>query len=387
MNNDGISDRREIPVQIASADNDVYINEDGSVVTDMFGANGSVLLGHGEASSRQALIEQCSRVWNTGSVPTAVRRQAETALEGFFSNAYHCLGLYSTGMEAAEFAIRVARTHTRRSGLAGFEGAMHGKSLATAYLGWDNRDDVALPGAIRLPGIASNSESSILAALSSTLSAENISAVFIEPLQATSGGHSASREFYLEAARLCRDWGALLVFDEILTGCHRTGPRFMFEALGIKPDLVLVGKALGNGFPISAVMAQPAIRCDRRMLPGSTFAGNPLAASIAVAVIARLRAQTPDAQVQFIETTVTRALSDSPNATLRGRGALWILELASEEAARTTAQTVYRGGALVGQAGPYLRLLPPLTITRPHLEDACQLIAGALTKLSRTPAP
>lgn len=379
-------DSAGIPKRIASASNDVYINEDGSTLIDMFGANGSVWLGHANARVQRALVAQAAQVWNTGAVPSTVRGVAESALERSSPNGYCCLGFYSTGMEAAEFAIRVARAHIGKPGVAGFEAAMHGKSLATSYLGWDNQDAVVLPNVVRLPGIANHAEATVLNELEKTLAVGTTSAVFVEPMQATSGAHMASATFYAQVQRLCRGARALLVFDEILTGCYRTGPHYLFQHLRVSPDIILVGKPLGNGFPVSAVLAQQTIEVTPRMLPGSTFAGNPLAAAVAVEVLQILSEDPPGARVEAIGRCVSDALASSRSAVLRGMGALWVLELASVATARAAARRIYDRGVLVGQAGPFLRLLPSVSITASHLTQACEVIRGVLDHVDQAGA-
>lgn len=362
------------PALIKAAVDDHYINEDGSIIVDLFGANGTVFLGHGRKSVRTALIEQSEKVWNTGSVTSSPRRRAVAKLIEFIGTPYDCLGLYTTGMEAAEFAIRVARAHTNKPVIAGFEGAMHGKSMATAFLGWDNHNSITMPDVLRLPGIATNTQSVVLAATEKALKRGNISALFVEPFQATGGGYQAGGEFYTALNQLCRQHNALLIFDEILTGCYRTGQRFLFNALEVEPDIVLMGKALGNGFPISAVMAKKAIPCQPAMLPGSTFAGNPLGAAVAAAVLDEFAANPPTDQVANIEKTVMAILGDCDGVQLRGLGALWVIELRGSEMAQQTAECIYRRGVLVGQAGAYLRLLPPVCISQNHLFEACTTI-------------
>jgi acetylornithine/succinyldiaminopimelate/putrescine aminotransferase len=262
---------------IVRAVNDLLLAEDGRQYIDLFTAHGTAWLGHANPAIAADIAAQLDRVWLTGGLETPASRAAAGAIEAWFPASHGLAALYSTGMEAAEFAIRVARIATGRTGMLGFERSMHGKSLATAYLGWDNRDGVQLPGFRRLPFPGRASEADVLAQLAATLAGARVGGVFVEPLQGSGGGHLASPGFYREVARLAREHGALLVFDELLTGFHRTGPAFLFEEFGLAPDVVLIGKALGNGFPVSAVIVDRSVALRREMLPGSTFSGNALA--------------------------------------------------------------------------------------------------------------
>ena len=129
--------------------------------------------------------------------------------------------------------------------------------------------------------------------------------------------------------RLCNVYGALLVFDEILTGFYRTGSAFYFSRLGFTPHLVLVGKAMGNGFPVSAVVANREHSVTPKMLPGSTYAGNPLAAAAVVATLDEIERIEPLQKVSAIDDAIAAIAPRLARLGLkpRGRGAFWIVEL------------------------------------------------------------
>jgi acetylornithine/succinyldiaminopimelate/putrescine aminotransferase len=281
--------------------------------------------------------------------------------------------------------MRLARVATQRPGLVGFADSMHGKSLATAHLGWDDRDGMRTPDIHRLPFLASASEGEILDRLRAVLHGAPIGAVFIEPMQGSGAGRMASAGFHREVARLCRAQGALLVFDELLTGLHRTGPDFLHREFGVQPDVVLVGKALGNGFPVSAVVADRGIELTRAMLPGSTYAGNALACAAAAASLELMDRLEVPARVRRIEPIMARALARIGEAgiVLRGRGAIWFVELGSEQQAERAVVQSYRSGVCVGFAGRQIRLLPAATIELDRLEHACATVASAVLDAQR----
>jgi len=113
-------------------------DESGREYVDLFGGCGTAFLGHGDPVVVQALEAQLRKLWITGAIPFRLREESFLAIERFFPSDLRVACLYSTGMEAAEFALRIARVATGRHGFVGFEGCMHGKSLATAHLGWEN---------------------------------------------------------------------------------------------------------------------------------------------------------------------------------------------------------------------------------------------------------
>lgn len=366
--------------------NDLLYADDGRIFIDLFAGHGAAFLGHAEPSISAAIAQQLERLTTAGGLDTTRTAPMRALLESFFPEDYALAALYSTGMEAAEFALRFARVTTGRAGAIGFEGDMHGKSLATATLGWDNRDGIAVPAIHRLPFLARHSEADILQQTQSVLADGRIGAVFVEPVQGSSGAVAGSAQLYREIARLARQHGALLVFDEILTGFHRTGPAFCFMDLGLEPDAVLIGKTLGNGFPVSAVMANRRYRVQPAMLPGSTYAGNALACAAVTATLERLREIDIDEAVARIGQTIERHLAPLGGAwvRVRGRGALWMIELPTAEAASQAAMAIFEAGVCIGIAGRYLRLLPAATIETEHLEQACAIVAREVRRAVRS---
>lgn len=367
-------------IRIVRAENDLLFDAQDRKLVDLFSGNGTVWLGHRNRRINARVAHQLDQVWITGGLETTVRCEAVAAIERFIPASHKVAALYSTGMEASEFAIRMARVITGKTGVVGFEKSMHGKSLATAFLGWDNRDSVMLPQFHRLPYLATLPEPDILERLETTLRQHPISLVFIEPLQGTGGGYSASDEFYRAVFRLCEQHGALLAFDEILTGFYRTGTPFYFSRLGFTPHVLLLGKGIGNGFPVSSVAVDRRYSVLPQMLPGSTYAGNPLAAAAVVATLGELDQADPLEKVRVIERTITDAILPLARLGLsaRGRGAMWIIELPPESDAQSVALKLYVRGVFASYAGRVLRLLPALTIQPERLSAACRIVQHAL---------
>jgi 4-aminobutyrate aminotransferase-like enzyme len=360
--------------------NDLLHTVDGGVLIDLFAGYGAAWLGHAHAEVTAAVARQLDRLWLAGGLPTPALAEARAALAPWFGPGLALAGLYSTGMEAAEFALRLARVHTGRAGALGFDGSMHGKSFATAALGWDNGEAATAPQMRRLPFLKTVGEAAALDALRRALADGTVGAVFVEPLLGSSGGLQASPGWYREVAALARAHGALLVCDEILTGFHRTGPAFAFQALGLAPDVVLFGKACGNGFPVSGVMAAERIALEPRMLAGSTFAGNPLAATAVAATLGCLARLNAPARVAAIAHTVRAHLGwlDATKAALRGAGALWVVELPAHVPTEPLVEAIYGDGVCVGWYGRQFRLMPALTIEPAHLARACEVVSRRL---------
>jgi acetylornithine/succinyldiaminopimelate/putrescine aminotransferase len=229
-----------------------------------------------------------------------------------------------------------------------------------------------------LPYVPVQDEAHILAALSERLRTETIGAVVIEPLQGSSGGHLASRAFFEELSRECTRHGTLLVVDEIFTGFHRTGDAFLHQTFGLTPDIVLVGKSMGNGFPVSGAVVLARHAIDDEMLPGSTFAGNPLASAAVAATLGELERCDVRSMVAAIEAIVTAELAPLAAAGIpvRGKGALWVLELPRRSLDAALAK-IFERGVLVSPTACYIRLLPAATISSEHLVAACRVVREA----------
>jgi acetylornithine/succinyldiaminopimelate/putrescine aminotransferase len=369
------------PPTIIKARNATLWDDAGNSYVDLFSAHGTTWLGHANERIADAVAEQLARVWNTGALPTDSRLRATECLAEFFPSRYSVAGFYSTGMEAFEFSARIARHTTRRNRLIGFSRNMHGKSTVAAYLGWDNGDALELPHCLRLPYPPDLDEQQLLCKLEKELAGTPTAAICIEPLQGSGGGTMLSETWYRELFQLAEQHGSLVIFDEVLTGFYRTGPTFFFEGLGVSPHLVLVGKSLGNGFPISAVMMREPLKVTSTMLPGSTFAGNPLATTAALATMQEIRLIPIEERVVAIEQTITEVLAPvrERGVSLQGRGALWILQFPPTADMESILAATFARGVAIGSAGQQIRLLPPATIEPEPLEWACSVLLDIIT--------
>lgn len=363
---------------VARGANDILITEDGREYIDLLSGSSTVFLGHANPAIARGIKAQLDVLWNTGAVPTVQGRAVWQTVESFLPPSHRLAVLYSTGMEAVEFALRVARQVTRRKGVVGFAGCMHGKSMATAHLGWSN-PLVTLPEFHRLPYLPERTEEAVLEDVRRALATETISAVVLEPLLGSRGGYMPSPGWAQQLAGLCAERGTLLILDEIFTGFYRTGPLFLHQELGINPDILLVGKAMGNGFPVSGVVLDRRLPVEGSMLPGSTYAGNPLAASAVIATLAEMRTMDMPGKVRDIERTIRGALGGltERGMGLRGKGALWVIDLPPAQSMARVMARILREGVVVSTTANFIRILPAATIVPANLARACDVIYRA----------
>ena len=351
---------------------------DGRTLVDLELGFGAAFLGHSHPQVTAALQSQAGQLLSCGRNATSRSAQVDALLAAMLPAGMRPGGLCSTGMEAAEFAMRIAATHTGRSEFAGFARSMHGKSAMTAALCWANAP--LRPNSLHvLPFVDDAGEAAILQSLAERLSTGRVAAMFVEPIQGSNRAHEASIGFYEAVIHLCRQHGTLAVFDETLTGLHRTGPAFYVNRLSTAPDMMLFAKSLGNGFPVASLALDARVRVRPEALPGSTFSANALALAAVEATLTAMAGLPLAARVAAMETTVLamRAALQAAGATLRGRGALWCIEFDEPSRCRGVHAALRAAGVLVSCTDRAIRLVPAVTIEPALLEQVCQKIVHA----------
>lgn len=365
------------PILLSGGSGSFVTTVEGRKLLDLAMGFGSAFLGHAHPTVIASVQRQVGGLWNASRMAIPGQDRVDSLLSALLPRGLRPAGLYSTGMEAAEFAMRVAATHTGRDGFAGFARGMHGKSAMTAALCWPNAPIRPKTQHI-LPFVAQAGEAEILDGLDRLLRTRSIAALFVEPIQGSNGAHQASDEFYRQALARCREYGTLCVFDEILTGLHRTGTPFFVDRLGETPDMLLFAKCMGNGFPVSSLALAAQVKVRPEALPGSTFSGNPLAVAAVEGTLTAMAQLDMRSPVMAIEESVRAALGplQEMGNTLRGTGAIWCLELGEATDAQAVFAAIRAAGLMVTASGRSIRLLPAATIDPAVLREACESIAG-----------
>jgi acetylornithine/N-succinyldiaminopimelate aminotransferase len=235
---------------------------------------------------------------------------------------------------------------------------------ATGKPGWDEAFPPRVEGFRKVPyGDAQ--------AMASAISERTV-ALMVEPIQGEAGAVTPPRGYLRSLRELCDERGILLVLDEVQTGLGRTGPLFAFEDEGIRPDLVTLGKGLGGGLPISALLATRAAACFQDGDHGSTFGGNALCCAAALSVLDVLAGASGRAPRQQSSRALEQALSGLARefgATLRGRGHLFGLLLPSDSAAEIQ-ERAFAAGLLVNAPRPnVLRFMPQLLVSAEEIDE------------------
>jgi len=382
---------------------------DGNVYVDLTSAFGVALLGHAHPAVTSAVREQ-SEVLMHGMGDVHPSRPKLELLERLcalspWDEARAVLA--STGSEAVEIALKTAQVATGRPGVLAFTGGYHGLTLGA--LAVTEREHFRAPFSARLyagvafaafPDIAMDGDGAADIALTEVqVALENgapngdpIGAVIVEPVQGRAGAKLAPDGFMSSLSQVAAESGALVIADEVLTGLGRCGAIFASQLVGLEPDIVCVGKALGGGVPISACLARREVmdtwpESRGEAIHTSTFLGHPLACAAALAVLDTLerehvfdRAQTLGAQLLEL---IGAELASAPGvADVRGLGALIGIELAGEGSAVRVAQAALREGLILlpaGDCGQVIALTPPVVLTDAQAKHAC----GVLCRLIR----
>ncbi|HPD92747.1 MAG: 4-aminobutyrate--2-oxoglutarate transaminase [Rhodobacter sp.] len=317
--------------------------------------------------------------------------------------------LVTTGAEAVENAIKMARAHTGRSGVIAFSGAFHGRTLLgmalTGKVAPYKKGFGAMPAEVlhapfpnALHGVT---EADALAHLdrlfASSVDPERIAAIIIEPVQGEGGFNIAPAGFLRALRAICDRHGIVLIADEVQAGMARTGRMFGFDHSGVAPDLVTMAKGLAGGFPLSAVTGRAeVVDAPGAGGLGGTYAGNPLAVAASHAVLDVIADEGLCARAETIGAVIRARLSQIAArqgmeciGDVRGLGAMNALELVTDrttnapDAALTqaiVAEAETRGLILLSCGTRYnvLRLLPPLTIPMEHLHEALDILEAAI---------
>lgn len=395
---------RDFPIFWESASEALVTDVDGNRYIDLTAAFGVANTGHSNAYVAAAVHDQAVRLMHgMGDVhPTEVKVRLLETLAKIAPGELSKTFLASTGAEAVEAALKTAMLATGKFAFAAYRGAYHGLSLGTLKVSGiekfrepfasfvsTNTLFLEYPRADSLA--ADEGAAAALEDAKRALSARtDLAALIIEPLQGR-GGCIVPPNGYLKGLReLCDSLGILLIFDEIYTGFGRTGTLFACEHEGVVPDILCIGKAMANGFPISATIARPSIMDVWPESPGealhtSTYLGNPMGCAAALANLGEIErldlAQRARQMGLMLGARLDALRADGKAVDVRGRGLMWGVEFDSAATAERIVKNALKAGVILLQAGPrgnVISITPPLVITQQQLFRAVDIIAECI---------
>jgi acetylornithine/N-succinyldiaminopimelate aminotransferase len=285
----------------------------------------------------------------------------------------------NSGAEANECAFKLARRWAGpgRHVVVSAYGSFHGRTLATLHAtGQPEKHEPFQP----LPDGFRHVAWSDAAALEKAASGDDVAAVILEAVQGEGGVNPATAEYFQAVRRICDDRGLLFIVDEVQTGLGRTGRWFGFQHFDVKPDVVTMAKALGNGVPIGACWASDEVAAAFR--PGdhaTTFGGQPLAAAAARAVLQVMQDEDVPARARAAGARLTKGLESIPAVTdVRGLGLLLAARLGGVDAKDAAARAL-DAGLVVNPVSPTaLRFAPSLLVTDDEIDEALAIVGEVL---------
>ncbi len=383
---------RRIPIVLARGDGSYLFDTENRRYLDFLSGLGVASLGHAHAGLAAALADQARTLVHTSNLYFhPLQGQAGQRLTAFcgLPRAFFC----NSGTEAVEGCLKFARRYWYTQGaprdrVIALERAFHGRTLGSLSATWE--PGYRAPFEPLLPTVTFVSPDDPAALDAAT--GPDVAAIILEPIQGEGGVWPLSADFAAAVTRACRQSGALLIADEVQCGLGRTGAPCHSTTLGLQPDLLALGKALGAGVPIGAIlMGQRVADAVSPGDHGTTYGGNLLSCRAALVFLDAMeqggleRVRAAGARLE----AGLRALAErSPLITdIRGAGLMWGLEMTGTAAADVVEQALAAGLLLNRTAGRVVRMLPPLNVSDTVIDDALQILDQIIAGLGRATTP
>jgi len=374
---------RRAPVVFESGRGCALFTSDGDRYLDLISGVGVASLGHAHEGLARALSAQASTLLHTSNLfhhPLQSELASKLSALSGLPRAFFC----NSGAEAVEACLKFARRywHTQgapRQKFVAFDHSFHGRTMGAVSVTWD--DHYRAPFGPLVPGVVFVSPLDP-AAVSAAITADT-AAVIVEPIQGEGGVRPIPQAAADAIAEGCRRTGALLIADEVQCGLGRTGRPFYSQALGLQPDLMALGKALGAGVPIGAAMFSERVAAAARPGDhGSTYGGNLLACRAALFFLEELTERGLMQHVArvgaYLEHGLRAIASRQPSVTaIRGAGLMWGLDL-NHPAASVVDAARERRLLINRTSDTVVRLLPPYVITEKEIDEALPLLESAI---------
>ena len=383
-------------IAVDHAEGSAVTDVDGNTFLDFIGGIGVNALGHGHPAVVAAIQEQVARA-AVGSFTSGARVELVERLAAHEpAPGLHRVQLYSSGAEAVESALRLAKSHTRKSEMVSFWGGFHGKTMGVlSLMGSTFKEGLGpmVPGSHLVPyadcyrcplqlehpscGVACAEVGRKHLKMATT---NTVAAIIVEPMQGTAGNIIPPDDFLPAVRSIADELGALFIADEMITGFGRTGRYWGIEHSGVVPDIVTIGKAFGGGFPLSGLITTDEIAEAKPWSnpsgSSSSYGGNPLAAAAGAAALGAIDADRLVDNARDVGATLLADLrpfvDDYPFVGhVRGRGLFLGLELVrdkvtKEPLSRKVTRVIFdecvKRGLLTMAYAPSFRIQPALTI-------------------------
>lgn len=388
---------------------------DGNRYIDFFAGVGVASLGYNHPAYVKMMNQQLSKI-HVGSFTTANRAELSKLLSEIAVGDLKRTQYYSSGAEAVEAALRLAKSYTKKTEFIGFWNGFHGKTMGVLGLLGDNFkfDQGPLPFGRYLTPYADcrhcpfnqqlpECDFACVNFIKNKIRYEttnNIAAIIVEPIQGTAGNVVPPAGFLQKLRDLADELGALLIADEMITGFGRTGRMFGCEHEGIVPDIITIGKGFGGGFPMTGIMSRDEVIFSKPFAnpsgSSSSYGGNPFASTAALATVKTIIEENLVENSAVVGSFMMEKLRDLKNklpfiGEVRGRGLMIGVELVKDAHSKEKMDKKYTAqffqeclnrGLIIMGYNPDIRINPPLIISQEIAEEGINIMEEAFTDVA-----
>jgi len=336
-------------------------DDKGQEYLDLYGGHAVISVGHCHPHYNEVLTDQLGKI---GFYSNSVRNplQEELARRIGLASGYEDYSLFldNSGAESNENAAKLASFHTGRDRIVAFKRSFHGRTSGAVAM----TDNPAIVSPFNAHHKVTFCELNDAAAVEAELAKGDVAGVIVEGIQGCGGIHLPEYAFLQALERLCKQYGSVLILDEVQSGYGRTGKFFAHQWAGIRPGIITMGKGIANGFPCGGILIAPEFQARKGML-GTTFGGNYLACAGAIAVLDIIEQEGLVANALAVGDYIKEALPKSPRIKeVRGKGLMLGIEF-NEPVAPLRQALLYDKHIFTGVAGQnMIRLLAPLCLTK-----------------------
>ncbi len=367
----------QYPIEVAHGEGVWLHARDGRKILDFYGGHAVAGLGYGHPRWVAALDRQARQMaFQTNALPMSIRERAAAKLTKFAALGLETVFWLNSGAEANENALKLAFKLTGRSKAVALEQSFHGRTAAAGAVTWGAMQKWY--GFPRAPFDVAFTPRDDTAALERNIDGDT-AAVIVEPVQGVGGAYALGKPMLQALRQRCDEVGALLIFDEVQCGVGRSGSPFAANFYGVTPDMLTAAKALGNGFPVSALLLSQRIADQLKYDDmGTTFGGGPMACAIAEAVIDTIESESLLANVRQVSNYIRSSCIVGPITGVQGLG--FLLGLKTSRPAKEVQAALLDKNILTGtSADPnILRLLPAYIMNEGHVDQ----LSDALARIS-----
>ncbi|MGO9512518.1 MAG: aspartate aminotransferase family protein [Steroidobacteraceae bacterium] len=357
----------QYPIEVVHGEGVWLYARDGRKILDFYGGHAVAGLGYGHPRWLAALERQARQMaFQTNALPMAIRERAAARLAKFANLGLDTVFWINSGAEANENALKLAFKVTGRSKAVALEQGWHGRTAAAGAVTWGALEKWY--GFPRTPFDVSFTPRDDAAAVERCVDRET-AAVIVEPIQGVGGAYDVGKPLLQALRRRCDEVGAVLIFDEVQCGMGRTGAPFGANYYGVTPDIITAAKALGNGFPVSALLLSRRLAGQIKYDDmGTTFGGGPIACAVVEAVIETIEAESLLANVRQVSAYIRSHCVIGPVTGTQGAG--FLLGLRTSRPAKEVQAALLDKDILTGTSGDpkVLRLLPAYILNEGHVD-------------------